>query len=422
MSDRLLTGTRVRNRRLDLGLRQADVARSLGISASYLNLIEHNRRRIGATLLGALADALDVDAALLEDETAASVLAPLQEAAAAFPEAGIETVRAEDLVARYPGWAALIAAQHARIAQLEARTEALTNRLAHDTQIATSLHDVISTATAIRSTATILVESPDLDTDWQSRFHKNIDTDSARLAESSQALLGFLDMEMEAGGDTAVSAVEAAEGVMARAAFYMPQVETGQMPDFEGVADPATRSVLHGWAKQSAEDAKALPLEPFLQVARALAFDPARLAERYAVPFDVILRRLAYLPAHPDTPLMGLARCDAAGVVTFQKPVLDFRLPRSGAACPLWPLYQSMSQTGRPLRSFVRLPGQARTAFECFAVALPQGAVSFGAQPRIEATMLVRPARGDVTPDTVGPGCRVCPVSGCASRRQPSVL
>lgn len=422
MSERMLTGTRLRNRRLDRGLRQSDVAKQIGISGSYLNLIEHNRRPVGATLLADLAQVLGVDAALLEDGTAASVLAPLQEAAAAFPGGEMENLRAEDLVARFPGWAGLIAAQHARITQLEARTEALTNRLAHDTQIATSLHDVISTATAIRSTASILTESPDLDADWQSRFHRNIDTDSARLAESSQALLGFLDMEMEAGGDQIASPLEQAEAVMAQSGFYCADAEQGSRPTFEDATNPATRAILRDWADRVARDAAALPLAEFLQAAHAVAFDPARIAARFNAPLDQILRRLAHLPADTDAPLMGLAICDAAGVVTFQKPILDFRLPRSGAACPLWPLYQSLSQPGRALRRVVRLPGQARTPFECFAIATPQGNVAYQGEPRIAATMLVRPARTTDTPDTVGPGCRVCTVSDCAARRHPSLL
>ncbi|MGB5871554.1 MAG: helix-turn-helix transcriptional regulator, partial [Albidovulum sp.] len=43
-----LTGTRIRDRRLLLGQKQADLARKVGISPAYLNLIEHNRRRVGA--------------------------------------------------------------------------------------------------------------------------------------------------------------------------------------------------------------------------------------------------------------------------------------------------------------------------------------------------------------------------------------
>ncbi|MCF2870293.1 short-chain fatty acyl-CoA regulator family protein [Octadecabacter sp. G9-8] len=422
MAERVLTGTRVRNRRLDIGLRQAHVAKAIGISGSYLNLIEHNRRRIGARLLGDLARVLEIDAKLLEDETAASVLGPVSEAAASFPGISVEDARAEELVARFPGWAALVAAQRARIIQLEARTEALSNRLAHDTQIATSLHEVISTATAIRSTASILAETPDLDADWRGRFHTNIDTDSARLAESSQALLGFLDMEMEGGGAQDASPLEQAEAIMAQNGFYLPQSETAEPATFDASADKATHAILTNWAQGAARDAAALPLAEFMQAARALAFDPARLAARFQVPLDMILRRLTHLPASADAPLMGLAVCDGAGVVTFQKPVLDFRLPRSGAACPLWPLYQAMSQPGRALRRVVRLPGAARTPFECFAVAGAVGDVAFGAEPRVVATMLVRPARTNETPDVVGPGCRVCPVNDCAARRHPSLL
>lgn len=427
MSDRIITGTRVRNRRIDLGLRQVNVAKATGISGSYLNLIEHNRRRIGGKLLRDLARVLEIDVALLGDEVGDAILGPLKEAAAAFPGASVEDLRTEDLVERFPGWAALIAAQRRRITQLEDRAEALSNRLAHDSQIANALHDVISTATAIRSTASILVESPDLDPDWLSRFHTNIDTDSTRLAQSSQALLGFLDMEMEAGGAHVDSAMEQAEATLAQSGFYFAGIDAGEAMLFDDVKDAAVRTILQDWAKGAVQDATRLPLDAFRQAARAVAYDPARLAARFGVPLDMVLRRLAHLPpssngAAPDHPLMGLAVCDSAGVVTFQKPVLDFRLPRSGAACPLWPLYQALTQPGRAIRRVVRLPGAARTPFECFAIAGPVGDVAFGAEPRIKATMLVRPARtGDVA-DVVGPGCRVCDVENCASRRHPSLL
>lgn len=55
-----LTGSRLRARRVALGLRQADLAERVGISASYLNLIEHNRRRIADALLERLAQVLEL--------------------------------------------------------------------------------------------------------------------------------------------------------------------------------------------------------------------------------------------------------------------------------------------------------------------------------------------------------------------------
>ena len=53
-----LTGSRIRERRVMAGQKQADLAKRIGISASYLNLIEHNRRRIGGKLLLNIAAAL----------------------------------------------------------------------------------------------------------------------------------------------------------------------------------------------------------------------------------------------------------------------------------------------------------------------------------------------------------------------------
>ena len=67
MVQRQLTGSRIRERRVDLGIRQTDLANAVGISASYLNLIEHNRRRIAGKLLNDLARAMQVDPSALTE-------------------------------------------------------------------------------------------------------------------------------------------------------------------------------------------------------------------------------------------------------------------------------------------------------------------------------------------------------------------
>ena len=60
-----LTGSRIRERRMHLGMRQSVLARTVGVSAAYLNLIEHNRRRIAGKLLIDIGRELGVDPALL---------------------------------------------------------------------------------------------------------------------------------------------------------------------------------------------------------------------------------------------------------------------------------------------------------------------------------------------------------------------
>lgn len=60
-----LIGPRVRARRTALELTQAALAERAGISTSYLNLIENNKRPVAGRLQIALAEALDIDISAL---------------------------------------------------------------------------------------------------------------------------------------------------------------------------------------------------------------------------------------------------------------------------------------------------------------------------------------------------------------------
>ena len=64
---RSILGARIRQRRRELGITHADLARRIGISASYLNLIEWNKRQIAGPLLRKTADALDLELDELDD-------------------------------------------------------------------------------------------------------------------------------------------------------------------------------------------------------------------------------------------------------------------------------------------------------------------------------------------------------------------
>ena len=124
-----LTGSRIRERRIMGGLKQADLARRAGISASYLNLIEHNRRRIGGKLLLDIAEALDVEPAMLAEGAEATLIAGLREAASDLPQLDVELDRIDEFAGRFPGWAELLAERHKRVMALERTVAALTDRL-----------------------------------------------------------------------------------------------------------------------------------------------------------------------------------------------------------------------------------------------------------------------------------------------------
>ena len=193
MPESSMIGSRIRERRVMNGIRQSDLARRVGISPSYLNLIEHNRRRIGGKTLLDIADALEVEPALLSEGAEATLITGLREAAGAQAAQGVETDRTEEFAGRFPGWARLLVDLHGRAGALQRTVETLTDRLAHDPHLADSLHEVISTVTAIRSTSSILVETEALEPEWQNRFHRNIDEDSRRLAEGAEALVRYLE-------------------------------------------------------------------------------------------------------------------------------------------------------------------------------------------------------------------------------------
>ena len=135
MSTHRFIGSRIREKRLDQGLRQAEVAEAVGISASYLNLIEHNKRRIAGKLLSALAQVLGVEPSVLASGAEASLVDGMR-SAAARSKTRVEVERAEDVATRYPGWARLIATQEERISALEHQVQTLTDRISNDPALA----------------------------------------------------------------------------------------------------------------------------------------------------------------------------------------------------------------------------------------------------------------------------------------------
>jgi len=119
MPNRGLTGSRIRDRRISMGLRQVALARQVGISAAYLNLIEHNRRRIAGKLLIEISRALGVDASQMSEGAETALIEALHHAALAQSGVEVEADRSDELAGRFPGWAQLIATQQQRLERLE---------------------------------------------------------------------------------------------------------------------------------------------------------------------------------------------------------------------------------------------------------------------------------------------------------------
>lgn len=420
-------GARIRERRLAKEMRQGALAQAAGISASYLNLIEHNKRRIGGKLLVDLARALGVEPGALSAGPEASVFEALQETASRQAQSAVppEIDRIESLLSRYPGWADALAAQHREIVALEGLNDALRDRLRHDQVLADAMHDLISTAAAIRSTAAILVDDPELDPQWRARFNRNLHEEAERLAERATALSRHLEAE---GHQTRPIATpgETVEMLFDRANHHFPQIEAegaGAIPDLlTGLPEmdmPSTRATAQARLELYAQDAAALPLEPFLEAATAAGFEADALYGLAGGDVARVLRRLASLPQQSSAPDVGLAVCDASGALLYRRRHASFAVPRFASGCPLWPLYRALGRPLMPERTRITLPDG--TALQSWSVSQPV-AYGPGGDPMMQATMLVRAAPQDGAPGLpVGPGCRLCTRSDCAARQGPNL-
>lgn len=412
MSRTSLTGSRIRERRQLKQMRQAELAKAVGISASYLNLIEHNRRRIGGKLLLDIAGALDVEPTLLAEGAEEALIERLRQAAQANAGTGAELVQVEEFAGRFPGWARLIVEQGRREADLLRSLDVLNDRLANDPQLAATLHEILSTVTAIRSTASILVENREIEPEWRFRFHRNINEDAQRLAEGAEALVRYLDTVSESTPEE-YGPREQCEAFLARARYHFPELETGhahaELTEVAGRLISAKVDRIVGKAKelQSAEaraltirfleqyrrDAAMLSLKGLRAAVAETGADPIRVSQLFAVDVATVMRRLATLPELG----LGLVICDAAGVPILRKPVDSM----SGLP-PMWPIYKVLNRPMVPIHERQVQTGQkSRETGEGGAMALGIYAVSMPAADRtelghdmmLEAQMLLVPEK-----------------------------
>ncbi|MGP9788413.1 helix-turn-helix domain-containing protein [Roseinatronobacter sp. NSM] len=437
MSKSSLTGTRIRARRNLRGLRQSDLAHMVGVSPSYMNLIEHNRRRVSPPLLQAIAQALDVSEDALVEDSDIRFVEGARAAALRTDTNIVDLERVDEFTGRFPGWAKVLAETQARVETLERVVDQLNDRMTHDPYLGAALHEIISAVTSVQSTAAILNDGGDIAPEWQARFHENILNDSKRLAEGAVALVNYLDAADDTESGLAAPQEEV-EAWLARKGFHLPVLEaadSGDLPQLlraqVELSSDASRVLALQWLVRLQEDARALPLDPFLDALAELGMAPDLLAVRFNVPLQQVLRRLAMLPADDARarafPAAGLVVCDGSGTLVLRRAVDGFPMPRFGGGCPLWPLYQALHSPGRPLRVLLRTDGRMGRQFVAYAICAPDGPPSFDDAPIMQSTMLVVPEMAQALPQgaralVVGGSCRTCAQIDCPARREPSIL
>ncbi len=431
MPTHMMVGSRIRERRMLKGMRQMELAQLADISPSYLNLIEHNRRRIGGKTLLKLAELLEVETTFLSEGAEVELIAQLRDAVVGQENTQAELERAEEFAGRFPGWARLVVDLSQSRSNLEKVVETLNDRMTHDPQLSASLYGVLSAVTAIHSASSILVETKELEPEWRNRFHRNINEDSQRLTEGAETLVRYLE-----GGPDIEAEIRSPQyemhAFLEANNYHFPQLESsGDNRLIESILQKApllttqsAQGLARGVLTQYVTDARLLPLEVIGDVIKQHGVNPEVIIKYLNADLSAVFRRLACLPADITGPV-GLIISDPSGALVFRKPYPGFAVPNGGGACALWPLFQILSQPYTTLKMKLHQTGRGGESVAAFTVAEVSMPRDFNAPAYIRPHMLLLPeqvADRNWAVRNVGRDCRICSLQDCNARRESSVF
>ncbi|WP_416896357.1 MAG: helix-turn-helix domain-containing protein [Minwuia sp.] len=512
-------GIRIRGQRKAMGLTQAELARRVGISASYLNLIEADKRAVGGSLLQQIAGELGVDLDILSGMQERRLVERLSEVAAQpeLLEHGIDPSSANRFVSRHPEWARAMLGLWRAHRDSEQHISALADRLDQDPTLAEAVHDMLTSATAIRSTSEVLDTVDDLTGDERDRFIDIILSHSGALSSQAEVLVKLF--ETGAARRTSRTPAEEVDDLYIQNRAWFPELEEAVedlrsefgLPDridddelyralgerlgievrtlpadaagrfrnsarfdpeagrldllttapaatrrfqlaralviraqpdcADGVlvSDILTTDAARQRARSALYSAAAasllMPYDLFLADAEALRYDIEALRQRHAASLEQVCLRLLSLkkPGAEGVPF-ALMKTDPSGFISKRYPLPGLPLPRSGSACPLWPLYAAFQTPERMIRQLAEFPNGSRFLF--IARTVRHEPAAYHEAPFSSSIMLacdVAYADQTIYADgmnlssqriatPVGPACRLCPRGACAHRGESSFL
>jgi predicted transcriptional regulator/transcriptional regulator with XRE-family HTH domain len=439
---RALIGRTVRRLRQEQGLAQQALATRLGISASYLNLIEHDQRAVTASLLIKLTEALQVDIAALSGQREKALESGLREVLS-DPLLGLDQVPEEE-VAALAGSApnagrAMLALYRAwRVAREDSGGIALPTgrRILLPTEEARDFfHDHANHFPPLEAAAEAI--AAEMRVTAPSEMNHAV---AQRLRERHGLLVtvgpleGALRRYDPAGRRLDLSETLPRESRGFHLAFQLMLLETGEavqaaMAGFTPSSPEAAALVRIGLLNYAA-GALLMPYTPFLAAARALRHDLEALAARFGVSFEQACHRLTTLQREGarGVPFFFL-RVDPAGNVDKRFSAAGFPFARFGGSCPKWIVHHAFATPGTVRVQLAQLPDGG--SFLTLARTVQAPAAHWGEPPAVHvvamgcdlsrAPELVYADGLELERAMVGIGlsCRLCDRADCRSRAFP---
>lgn len=317
-------GFKIRERRKVLGLTQSNFAKTLGISGSYLNLIEANKRAVGGELLERIAGALDVEVENLTGMAEKRLMDDLSELSSdpLIRHLKLGSDVPIEFVGRFPAWARAMLTVFRAYLDSHQTAVALSDRMNRDPFLSDTVHQMLTHITAIRSTSEILENAASIDGPQRARFQSIITTESAQLSSVARSLATFFDKDDTQTRSRAIGD-EIDDFLIERRSFF---------PILESAAEDLGRAIRKFGASPTTALVAYLEGVHSVTVANHATSDTERTAMRNMCMFDAETRSLVFLDNAPaPTRRFQLARLaaeiGARAVIDEELEDADFSSP-----------------------------------------------------------------------------------------------
>ena len=240
-------GARIRRERIAMGMSQAALARSVGISASYMNVIESCRRDVGGALLLRIAETLQMNIHELSGDREQKQLKLLQEILADPVLHGLDFDDSDlrEFVVRFPEIAQALLRLYRIGQQSMAEIEAYADRFNTDPVLGQMLHEVLNRLTGMRSSAELLTRTAALAEHDRERFIAIIEDQAGALSLRMRALVDHFDGAVVRR--RTISPVREVEDAFIGASNHFPELEALAGRLRAGLAEQITEEDLAAW-------------------------------------------------------------------------------------------------------------------------------------------------------------------------------
>lgn len=438
----LYLGPRMRRLRRELGLTQQTMADDLGISSSYVALLERNQRPLTAELLLRLARTYRLEVSDLAGEDAEDYARRLSDIMRdpLFADIDLPSLELADLATSFPGVTEAILRLHSAYAREQLALAALRENGGDDDAydpvgevrrfIAANRNFFPSLDARAEELAGEIAETGGSQ-EWLRRkgirlryVPPHVLVDAVRRFDRHNQQVLIADTLSAPSRDFQVALHIAYTAMRENIAVLMRRGTFASK-----TSEVLTRRALAGYAAAALR----MPYDRFARAARDRAYDIDALAGLFGASFEQVAHRLTTLhrPGSEGVPFFFI-RVDPAGNVSKRLDGAGFPFAAHGGGCPLWNVHGAFAEPGRIMPQWLELPdgqrffsiarsvttrGSAWNDPEVrHAVAL---ACSAEHAPSLIYAQGTSPAQAPTTP--IGVTCRLCPRAQCTARAAPPI-